>query len=309
MKQTLADIRAALREADREGFEALACALEGDERKGVQQALAAARRRLDAEDVERARLDEMYAFQARLAAGGIAVGLDEVGRGPVAGPLTVAAVVLPDDARIEGLNDSKQIRPEKREQIAVEVKNRPQPGRSSISSPRSSMSTAWLRRCGPLSRVRSRRSKPQGAHIDCVLLDGNAMGLDPRERNVVKGDAKCASIAAASIIAKVERDALMRAYGKRLPEYGSRATRVTRAPSTSPRSSVRLARCTARRFAAPGRRTRFSSIMSVFGSLPEGFCGMRRAVRRACAGRSRPSRRVAETDKRASGAFSLLVFR
>ena len=83
MKQTLVDIRAALREADREGFEALARDLQADERKGVQQAIASARRRLDAEDAERARLEEMYAFQARLAEGGVAVGLDEVGRGPV----------------------------------------------------------------------------------------------------------------------------------------------------------------------------------------------------------------------------------
>ena len=219
MKQTLADIRAALREADREGFEALARALEGDERKGVQQALAAARRRLDAEDAERARLDEMYAFQASLAAGGVAVGLDEVGRGPVAGPLTVAAVVLPDDARIEGLNDSKQIRPEKREQIAVEVKD------GAAAWAIEHIEPSFIDERGMASALRTAFSRAiaaveaQGAHIDCVLLDGNAMGLDPRERNVVKGDAKCASIAAASIIAKVERDALMCAYAETYPEY------------------------------------------------------------------------------------------
>ena len=62
MKQTLVDIRAALREADREGFEALARDLQADERKGVQQAIASARRRLDAEDAERARLEEMLSL-------------------------------------------------------------------------------------------------------------------------------------------------------------------------------------------------------------------------------------------------------
>ena len=162
MKQTLADIRAALREADREGFEALARDLQADERKGVQQAIASARRRLDAEDAERARLEEMHAFQARLAEGGVAVGLDEVGRGPVAGPLTVAAVVLADDARIEGLNDSKQIKPERREEIAVEVKER------AIAWAIEHIEPAFIDEHGmalslrtAFSRARSRRSRPR----------------------------------------------------------------------------------------------------------------------------------------------------
>ena len=220
MKQTLADIRAALREADREGFEALARDLQADERKGVQQAIASARRRLDAEDAERARLEEMYAFQARLAEGGVVVGLDEVGRGPVAGPLTVAAVVLADDACIEGLNDSKQIKPERREEIAVEVKER------AIAWAIEHIEPAFIDEHGMALSLRTAFSRAiaaveaQGVRIDRVLLDGNAMGLDPREVNVVKGDAKCASIAAASIIAKVERDGLMRAYADTYPEYG-----------------------------------------------------------------------------------------
>ena len=59
----------------------------------------------------------------------------------------------------------------------------------------------------------------QGVHADVVLLDGNPLHIDPREINVVKGDAKCASISAASVIAKVERDQLMREYDKRYPGY------------------------------------------------------------------------------------------
>ncbi len=220
MSKTLAQIRAELHDADRAQYEALARALAADERKGVRQALDATRRRLEAADREEARLAGMYEFQERLAAGGLAVGLDEVGRGPVAGPLAVAAVVLPDAPRIEGLNDSKQVPPDRREQIAEQVKHVAlawsveyvEPGDIDEHGMASSLRSAFSR---ALAAVEA-----QGVHPDAVLLDGNALHLDPRERNVVKGDAKCASIAAASIVAKVERDALMYEYAKRWPEYG-----------------------------------------------------------------------------------------
>ena len=105
--RTLAEIKQALHGADREAYEAMARALAADERKGVKQALASTLRRLDAQDAERARLEGMYAFQREFCESGLVAGLDEVGRGPVAGPLTVAAVVLPDNPRIEGLDDSE----------------------------------------------------------------------------------------------------------------------------------------------------------------------------------------------------------
>lgn len=220
MAQTLADIRAALSAATEEEFEALSRALAEDGRKGVQQALAAARRRMAARRAEEERLAAMYAFQSELASGGIAVGLDEVGRGPVAGPLTVAAVVLPDEPRIAGLNDSKQIKPERRESIAAEVK------RCARAWSIEHIEPAWIDEHGMAAALREAFSRAlaaveaQGVAVDRVLLDGNALGLDPRERNVVKGDAKCASIAAASVIAKVERDALMVACANDYPAYG-----------------------------------------------------------------------------------------
>ena len=101
MAQTLAEIREALKAANRAEYEALARALAADERKGVKAALKSAARRFAAEDAEAARLEGMYSFQAKLAGGGIAVGLDEVGRGPVAGPLAIGAVVLPDDLAVK----------------------------------------------------------------------------------------------------------------------------------------------------------------------------------------------------------------
>ncbi|MDO4443574.1 MAG: ribonuclease HII [Slackia sp.] len=220
MTQTLAEIRAVLGAANEEEWAEWSRLLEHDERKGVKQALASARRRLDAASAEEKRLAGMYDFQREMAGGSLAAGLDEVGRGPVAGPLTVAAVVLPDEPRIAGLNDSKQIKPECRDDIAAEVK------RCALAWSIEHIPPAWIDEHGMAASLRTAFSRALAAvdtqlgGIDCVLLDGNALGLDPRERNVVKGDARCASIAAASVIAKVERDAMMREYAKAYPAYG-----------------------------------------------------------------------------------------
>ncbi len=220
MAKTLAEIRSELQHADRAQFEALSRALAADERKGVIQALATAKKRLDAQEAEVARSERMYTFQHELADGGVVVGLDEVGRGPVAGPLAVAAVVLPDQPRIMGLNDSKQLTAQRREALAATIKQTArawaveyvEPSEIDEHGMAASLRLAFTR---ALAAVEA-----QGVHADTVLLDGNALHLDPRERNVVKGDGKCASIAAASIVAKVERDALMDEYAKRWPAYG-----------------------------------------------------------------------------------------
>ena len=223
MGPTVADIKQRLHEADEREFAVLERSLVADARKGVRDAVERARARLAAEAAERQRLASLYAFERALAAErgyGVIVGLDEVGRGPLAGPLAVGAVVLPAEPFIEGLNDSKQVRPEARERIAVQVK---------------AVAVAWtveyveasdIDACGMTAslalafRRAIRRIEEVGVRPDVVLLDGNPMRLDEREVNVVKGDGKCASIAAASIVAKVERDALMCRYAEEYPEYG-----------------------------------------------------------------------------------------
>ncbi len=220
MAKTLAQIRAELKCADRTQFEALSRALAADERKGVKQALASAKRRLDAWDSEVSRVEGMYAFERSLADGGVVVGLDEVGRGPVAGPLTVAAVILPDQPYVLGINDSKQLSPERRETLAATIKD------TALAWAVKHIEPHYIDEYGMAASLRHAFTQAlaaveqQGIRADVVLLDGNALHLDEREKNVVKGDAQCASIAAASIVAKVERDALMRKYALRWPQYG-----------------------------------------------------------------------------------------
>ena len=220
---TVAEIAQMAREADEAGLAVLERSLSGDTRKGVKSALAAARRRLDAEAAERRRLDALFENERGIVAshGGVrAVGLDEVGRGPLAGPLAVGAVVLPDGARIEGLNDSKRVAPEARERIAQEIRD------VAIAWSVVYVEPADIDAHGMSASLRSAFSaaiadiESQGAEFDVVLLDGNPLHCDPREVNVVKGDATCASIAAASIIAKVSRDELMERYDELYPEYG-----------------------------------------------------------------------------------------
>ena len=228
---TIAQIKERIAQADEDALEALERAYASDSRKGVQQALKSARSRLEARAQELERIKGLYSFQdgvARefLSRKGILidgepciVGLDEVGRGPLAGPLAVGAVVLPREPIIEGLNDSKKLTPEKREDIAAIVKEK---------------AAAWsvqyieadhIDTCGMTASlvVAFRRAiaaiEEQGIKPDVVLLDGNPLHLDPREVNVIKGDARCASISAASIVAKVDRDALMCRYAEQYPEY------------------------------------------------------------------------------------------
>ena len=220
MARTLAEIKRDLQPAVRAQYEVLARALAADERKGVKQALTTARRRLDAQDAEASRLQQMYEYQEHLAPGCVVAGLDEVGRGPVAGPLCVACVVLPPYPRIAGLNDSKQVPEQSRPHIAQEIKD------VALAWDIQYVQPDYIDEHGMSAALRLAFSRSlaaveaQGISVDVALLDGNPLGFDPRERNVVKGDAKCASIAAASLIAKVDRDALMCRLALDYPQYG-----------------------------------------------------------------------------------------
>ncbi|HIY83975.1 ribonuclease HII [Rubneribacter sp.] len=224
MGTTVADIKRRLQSADEDAFEVLERSLVADTRKGVRDAVEAARRRLEAEAAERARLEGLYAFEHDLAAshGGRSIaGLDEAGRGPLAGPLAVGAVILPAEPRIEGLDDSKRLAPAERERVAERVKEQ------AVAWAVEYVEACDIDACGMAAslvtafrRALARVEEAAGIAVDVVLVDGNPLRMDAREVNVVKGDARCASIAAASIVAKVERDAVMLRYAEEYPEYG-----------------------------------------------------------------------------------------
>ena len=221
--QTVEEIRAVLASANASTFPSLERSLKSDTRKGVVSALNTARKRIQKQEAEQKRLQGMYSFQRKFAqecGASVVVGLDEVGRGSVAGPLAVGAVILPDEPQIPLLNDSKQLEPVQREEIACHIKEIALAYTVQYVSPHdidaNGMTVSLMRAFSAAVAA----IEQQGFSVDLLLLDGNPLHFDKRERNIVKGDAKCASIAAASVIAKVERDALMVSLSKEYPQYG-----------------------------------------------------------------------------------------
>ena len=189
--------------------------LADDPRKQVQKALAAARKRHQREQAERDRVLGMYAFQNELGGEGVVLGVDEVGRGAVAGPLTVCAVALPPEP-IWGLNDSKQLTPQRREELAQEIAQRALAiGIAHI--PPESIDAVGM--ATSLRMAMAQAIQNSGVEPDAVIIDGNPVHVHEREVCVVKGDARVACVAAASICAKVCRDDLMRNLSSVYPGY------------------------------------------------------------------------------------------
>lgn len=231
-KETIKQITDLCRDASSEALvKALHERYGNDERSGVQKALAAMDKRIEKQRLERERVSLLYDFERKMrndVGARLSVGLDEVGRGPLAGPLAIGAVVLNfDDDVIEGINDSKQVFHTKRAVVANEIMKRAiaydvifvdvskidEIGISNV------LRMAFLQGIDSIEWQLAEKGYSK-EDLGLVCLDGNPMRLDEREVNVVKGDAKCASIAAASIIAKEMRDALMVDMDERFPGYG-----------------------------------------------------------------------------------------
>ena len=219
---SISEIRKLASVADEKELKALRRSLAGDARLGISPILDAAQRRIDKQKAEASRLSGMYSFERSFCASDaeVCIGLDEVGRGPIAGPVAVGAVVLPLEPLIEGLNDSKKVPEGKRSRIAQDIKDQAL-GHAVVFVEACDIDKHGITAClkKAFSDAVSLVEKNVGA-IDHVLLDGNPMRIDEREINIVKGDSKCASIAAASMIAKVERDKLMCAFDEEYPGYG-----------------------------------------------------------------------------------------
>ena len=165
-------------------------------------------------------MDELTYEREYAAKGFLAVaGVDEVGRGPLAGPVVCAAVILPlgEEKRIAGINDSKKLSAKKREELAALIRERAR------AYAIEEVSNEVIDEINILQATRlcmKRAVEKLSPAADMVLTDGNmTLDIEAPQRSVVKGDALVASIGAASILAKVYRDALMWEYAKLYPEY------------------------------------------------------------------------------------------
>lgn len=145
------------------------------------------------------------------------VGLDEVGYGPVAGPVVVAAVALHEGQQFEGCTDSKLVRSDRREELSAQIREECMGWRVAAASTRE-IERFNVRGAAILAMKRALRGL--GLSVDLVLVDGNPMPELGKHRSIVGGDRASHSIACASILAKVTRDELMRRLDPRYPAYG-----------------------------------------------------------------------------------------
>ena len=163
---------------------------------------------------------DWFAYERKAVSAGhsLICGIDEAGRGPLAGPVYAAAVILPMDCEIEGLNDSKKVSEKKREQLFdVILEKAVAYGIGSASA--EEIDAINILQATFLAMERAVAALQQPA--DWALVDGNRMPPLPIPgETVVKGDAQCASIAAASILAKVSRDRVLRELDLKYPQYG-----------------------------------------------------------------------------------------
>lgn len=194
--------------------------LAADERKGVQKLLAAYNKRLEKAAAEKERFTAMLKLESELYAEGceLIAGVDEAGRGPLAGPLVIAAVILPKDVFISGLNDSKQLSAAKRDMLYNEVMAKALDIEVNIVSVSNidELNIYAATQQGMAQVLENLHCKPQAALIDAMPVKVPGMKIE----SVVHGDALSASIAAASIIAKVTRDRIMERLDLVYPAYG-----------------------------------------------------------------------------------------
>ena len=189
-----------------------------DGRAGVQAAISKRKRELQKQVDEDLRLEKMLAYERELYAQGIDLiaGVDEVGRGPLAGPVVAAAVILPKACKIPGLNDSKKIPKSKHKEIyeavlqnaiaiGIGIKDNHVIDQINIYE---ATKLAMMEAIGQLD--------PQPQHL---LIDAMKLDLPIPQTSIIKGDANSLSIAAASIVAKVTRDQMMEEFDCEYPGY------------------------------------------------------------------------------------------
>lgn len=194
--------------------------LSDDERAGARQLAKTLGRRAEVRAADAARVSRLFELRETLFARGLSyvAGVDEVGVGPLAGPVVAAAVILPRAPELRKLNDSKQVTRKDRERLDREIREQ------AISVSVAEVSSREVDRLNILQAtlVAMRRAvMTLGVSPQHVLVDARTIpGLSMSQTAIVNGDARDATIAAASIVAKVYRDAVMAKLDARFPGYG-----------------------------------------------------------------------------------------
>ena len=188
-----------------------------DERTGVKTVVTQAQKRLEKYEKELLRIDALKIYERKYADYAFICGIDEVGRGPLAGPVVAGAVILPKDCNILYINDSKKLSEKKREELYDVIMEQAVATGIGMASPARIDEINILQATYEAMREAISKLDPQPNLLlnDAVTIPE----VDIPQVPIIKGDAKSISIAAASIVAKVTRDHLMIEYDQVLPGY------------------------------------------------------------------------------------------
>lgn len=218
IQKTMTQIRQEYQAAPLQKLSEFICAYEKDPRSGVQKIVSQAQNKLRKWQAERARIHEMGRYERQYAQYPSICGIDEAGRGPLAGPVVAGAVILPKDCEILYINDSKQLSAKMREELFDVI-----------------MEQAVAAGVGIVPAERIDQVNILQATYEAMREAINNLGIIPdillndavtipdvpmKQVPIIKGDAKSISIAAASILAKVTRDRMMEEYDRIYPGYG-----------------------------------------------------------------------------------------
>lgn len=216
-KKSIKQIQEELENCTEENILAMLEQLKKDERAGVKKLVLREQKKLDAKKAELARVEEMKRYEREYKEYSYICGIDEVGRGPLAGPVVAAAVILPKDCTILYINDSKKLSAKKREELYDEIMKK---------AVAVGVGMASHERIDEINILQATYEAMREAisHLtvqpDLLLNDAVTIPkVEIRQVPIIKGDAKSISIAAASIIAKVTRDRMMEVFDDIYPEY------------------------------------------------------------------------------------------
>lgn len=223
MTEKIGIIKEKLQAATMEELPVLLMQYEQDDRAGVRAAVERGRKSLAAYDKEKARCEALKKYEREYAAYTHICGIDEVGRGPLAGPVIAGAVILPKDCDILYINDSKKLSEKKREELYDVIMERAVAVGLGCSTPERIDEINILQ-----ATYEAMRQAIASLQVTPDLLLNDAVTIPEvtvRQVPIIKGDAKSISIGAASIVAKVTRDRLMVQYDEVYPQYGFAANK------------------------------------------------------------------------------------
>ena len=216
--KSISEITAEFKNADIKDMEAFIAEYKSDERGGVVKLVANAQKKLDALDKEKKRIFGLSKFERQYEGCGLICGIDEVGRGPLAGPVVAGAVILPKDCDILYINDSKKLSEKMRNQLYEEI------SKKAVACAVGYASSARIDEINILQATyEAMREAISKLSVSPDILLNDAVTIPQvniKQVPIIKGDAKSISIGAASIYAKVTRDRLMYEYDREYPEYG-----------------------------------------------------------------------------------------